>query len=384
MNSHDPGHSRRILHCIPTLGCGGAERQLTFLARGLRRHGWDVHVAYLHGGPFLESLEAGGIALHPLGGPGGTIRSMGDPRLPAAMVTLGRSLRPDVLHTWMGMMDIWGAAASRFFSTRWVIAERTSEVFYQTAPRRYRLRRSLGRFASAVISNSALGDAYWKRALPRLKVHRFMISNGIDIQSIEEASDRPLGAEDIRPGRKVVLHAGRFEVEKNLPVLLEALRRVSEEQDVQVVFCGGGRLIPEAKRIVASFSTAGAGGLGKKFSFLGSVSDIYSWMKRADVMISASFFEGHPNAILEAMAAGCPLVVSDIPGHRALLNSDRAILAPSDRPEILAAGVASVLSSPGPARIRAAEAKKQVERFSLAEMVRRYDHAYRIIMGERS
>src|ERR1041385_9365160 len=84
----------RILYCIPTLGNGGAERQLAYLAAELRRMGHEVHVASSRGGPNLERLEAAGVQWHCLGG-----ISNRDPLIFLRLIVLLRKLRPDVVQT---------------------------------------------------------------------------------------------------------------------------------------------------------------------------------------------------------------------------------------------------------------------------------------------
>src|SRR5207247_7944342 len=106
--------------------------------------------------------------------------------------------------------------------------------------------------------------------------------------------------------------------EKNLDVLLEALVDVFAGHPAKAVFCGDGPLRGALEQKAASL------GISDRTQFLGTVPNVWSWMKRAAVVVSVGLFEGDPNAVLEAIACGTPLVVSDIAGHRALLNESSA------------------------------------------------------------
>src|SRR5687768_14057109 len=115
----------RVLHLIPSLGGGGAERQIAYLARGLSERGGDVHVGILRGGANLERLESTGATVH-------WIRSSGnyDPFLLPRTVSLIRRVRPDVVQTWLTQMDVVGGLAALIVGKRWIVSERSSGEHY--------------------------------------------------------------------------------------------------------------------------------------------------------------------------------------------------------------------------------------------------------------
>ncbi|HMA54166.1 MAG TPA: glycosyltransferase, partial [Acidobacteriota bacterium] len=91
----------RILHLIPKLSAGGAERQLSYLASELARGGHEVHIGYSREGP--ERPDLIGVVLHRL-----ESRSNYSPLLLRQLVRLIRSVKPDVVQTWILQMDILG------------------------------------------------------------------------------------------------------------------------------------------------------------------------------------------------------------------------------------------------------------------------------------
>src|SRR5438105_6185225 len=111
----------RVLHCIPGMGGGGAERQLAYLAAPLRSRGWHVHVALSAGGPNLERLESGGAPIYRLRRAGNH-----DPRLAWRLARVFRRVQPDLVQVWFIQMEILAGAISRLFDIPWVISERSS------------------------------------------------------------------------------------------------------------------------------------------------------------------------------------------------------------------------------------------------------------------
>ena len=367
---------KRLFYCIPTLGGGGAERQLVYLAPALTELGYDVHVAWVYDGPNLAYLESTRVHLHPM-----KARRTFDPRIFFELRRLVRSVRPDVIQSWLLMMDICGGLAARGRGIPWVLSERTSGQMYAagqvySAPLRYWFRRRLARRAAAVVSNSSGGDEYWRGLLPD-SVRRYVIPNCVPFDEIASAPARPDGLDKISPTEKIILSVGRFSWEKNLDVLLPALREVLRKVDARVVMCGDGYLFETHRGKIEEW------GLLDKFLLLGNVSSgqVYSWMKRADVMVSASLFEGYPNVILEAAACGCPLVVSDIAAYRDLLSERTAVLVDGGSIESFASVVCGVLDQPREANARAEAAVEVSAKLTLEHVANQYDRAYREILG---
>jgi hypothetical protein len=110
---------------VPSLVGGGAERQLTYLVKELVQSGWDVHVAYVHGGPNMGRLEASGATVHRL-------RALGnhDPQILGRLVATIRRVKPDIVQCWLLQMEVLGGLASMLTRTPWVFSERSCEEAY--------------------------------------------------------------------------------------------------------------------------------------------------------------------------------------------------------------------------------------------------------------
>jgi glycosyltransferase involved in cell wall biosynthesis len=360
--------TRSILHCIPTIGGGGAERQLAYLAGELTTLGWDVHVALLAEGPNGERLKAGGAEIHRMTGAGNY-----DPRIFARLMGLMRALEPAIVQTWFVQMEIAGGLAARLMRVPWILSERSSELAHPpTLKNRFRARLASG--ASAIVANSWGGDRYWQARLAS-RIPRYVVPNALPLEEIARA--RPPGPEDtgLRPDDDVILYVGRFSPEKNLEVLVAALGLALARPRTVAVLCGEGPQRAAVERWLREQ------GIADRVRLLGFVPDVWGWMKRAAVLVSPSIFEGRPNVVLEAMACGCPLVVSDIAAHREFLDDASALLVKPDLPTALADAIVNVLSLREAAGRRADRARAKAAEWSVPVIGREYDRIYRDVLA---
>lgn len=346
----------RVLHLIPTLGGGGAERQIAALAAGLRALGCDVHVGIVSEGSHLARVAAAGATVH-------QIRSHGnyDPALPLRIAALIRRVRPAVVQTWLTQMDVAGGLAALATRTPWVLSERTNKIYY---PRdlKHGLRRFLGRFADAIVANSPGGAEYWDRT----RVAKKVIPNALPLADIDAAPRDATGF----GASAVILFAGRFDAAKNLEKLIDALTKTVRERDAVALLCGAGPLERDVRARIEQSRVA------DRIRLLGFREDVWSLMKRADLLIAPSWFEGQPNSVIEAIACGCPLVVSDIPAHRAFLDDSMALFAPPGDANALAAKMIEVLDDRAAARMRVANARALVADWSLERVSAAYLRVY--------
>jgi len=355
---------------VPSLAGGGAERQLTYLAKELVQTGCEVHVAYLHGGPNLKRLEETGAALH-------AVKALGnyDPLILARLLTTIREVNPDVVQCWLLQMEVLGGLASMLTRTPWVFTERSSEQAYP-ASFKARLRLRMGLMATVIVPNSEGGERYW-REQARGDVRCRVIRNGLPLEEIDGAPRATIEEAGIGPGERLVLNAGRLGPEKNLEAFVRAIRLIIARYPARAICCGDGPLRQRVAELVAEM------GLSDRIRMVGYAPNLWSFMKRADVTVSVSWFEGTPNVVLEAMACGCPLVVSDIAAHRELLDEQAAILVDPRDPQGIADAIGEVLGDPEAAANRARVARDRVERYSMSAIAREYADLYQELAASR-
>jgi glycosyltransferase involved in cell wall biosynthesis len=161
-----------------------------------------------------------------------------------------------------------------------------------------------------------------------------VIPNGIDAKGIREA--RPLQVPD--PQRPRVICMARLAAQKNQLKLIEAMPRiVSRVPSITLQLLGDGPDLSVLKVAAAELRVSDS------VQFAGFQQNVWSWMKAADIAVLVSHFEGTPNVALEAAAAGCPMVLSNIPAHRAAFSDAEALFVDKDDPASIAAGILRLL-----------------------------------------
>ena len=190
------------------------------------------------------------------------------------------------------------------------------------------------------------------------------------IAEIDATPPADLRSVGVSPTVPAVIFVGRLTKEKNVDLLLEVARAVCNTTDALFLICGDGPLRDLAQAAVRSMR------IGERVKLLGERDDVWALLKAAHAFVSTSTFEGNPNAVLEAMACGCPVVVSDIAAHREVLDSASGWVVPSTA-EAFACAVRAALSDAPLAAARAAEARRCVATQSIDAAVMSYDRIYR-------
>lgn len=355
----------RILYVIPQLSGGGAERHLSYLAPVLVKRGHNIHLAFLKEGPDKPSLN--GVVLHRL-----KSRSNYDPFLLFQLISLIRKIKPDIVHTWLLQMDVLGGIASLLTRSTWIFSEQSSGIGYPNSIKQI-LHDSLCSNANAIVSNSQGGDAYWKNKLPN--TNRFIVQNGLPIESIYKiAPYLPIRIKDA--DKPIVLYVGRLisqpNEEKNVKRLLEIINVVRQQLTLNCIICGEGPQKSELKALSHNLE------MNNDVYFTGHlpVASVWALMKKASLFISLSKFEGCPNAVMEAMACGCPLVLSDIPGHREILNDKSALFVDPSNIHQTANAILKILNDPSIKRNLSLIAKQRARHLTIARMVEKWEKIY--------
>jgi len=357
----------RILHLIPKLSNGGTEKQLEYLNRGLISLGHDVHIAYLNESE--NYIIHPNVILHKL-----KAKSNHDPLLLIQVRRLIKRIQPDVLHTWILQMDIIGGLAALISGIPFILREPSSEMAYKGGWKN-RLRVLIGQKANAIVANSLGGVEYWKKFAPGSKCYK--ISNGVPLDEINAFT----GAlpEHIKTDLPIVLYVGRLAADvsasKNLINLLKAVSIVCKTNEVLCILCGDGPQISSLQLLSKD--------LGLKDNILFtkhlSASAVWTLMKKSTIFISLSEYEGCPNSVLEAIACGCPLVLSDIPAHREILSKNQTKFVDHTNVQLIADSIVKVLRHSDKSKEQAIINKQIINEWSIGKMTQEFLKVYNAV-----
>ena len=362
----------RVAHVLYRFAIGGLENGLVNLINGLDESAYEHHVISLdaHDPAYLARLRSSNWTVHDL-----HKRPGQDPAMWGRMWRTLRIVRPDILHTRNLSaleMQLVGAAAGvrgRIHGEHgWDVQDLDGRV------RRYRvLRRVVGSVVGCFVALSCDLERYLvdRVGIPAAKVTQ--IYNGVDCERYRP-SPRRAGA------RLVLGTVGRMQAVKDQPLICKAyveLARTCPElaSRARLRLVGDGPLKEECRRIMSD------AGLGDRLELPGASDDVAGELAGFDLFVLPSLAEGISNTILEAMAAGLPVVATAVGGNPELVeDGGNGLLVEAGNVHQLAAAIARYLDDPelGPRHGRRGRELAE-ERFSLRRMVQDYDEIYKRI-----
>ncbi len=364
----------RLLYVVGNFVTGGAERHLLEMWRRIDRSRFDVRIACLERrGAFTPQVEALGLPITDLGV--GRLYDLTGLRGLLRLVSLIRDFRPDIVHGYLFSPNFFAAIAGRLCGVPVVIVAKRNVDAFESA-RQIAVQRFAHRWATHVTAVSeAAADSSVALGVERARIT--VIENGVDVdrfggQTAARPADLP---QDPVP---LIGSVGCLAARKDYGTLLEALAIVKRGgRAFRAVIAGDGpeRDALEARRAALALD---------ELSLLGERTDVDQLLPAFDLFVLSSREEGIPNALLEAMAAGRPCVVTDVGGNREVLADGRTgWLVPPQDPAALAAALAAVLADPAEAARRGAAARAEmIAERSVDAMVRRHEAYYRRVLGD--
>jgi glycosyltransferase involved in cell wall biosynthesis len=373
MSAPDP---LRVCLAVGTLNVGGAETQVVGVARRLRAAGVDVEVLLLNSrGPLQAVLDEAGVPSYCAGYPG--IRFMNDTRglRPWLAVTDVRRLfrlalhvrrrRFDVLHAYL--FHAYAVFVPLAFVLRVPVRIAARRGLHSGLPRSPVLRPLTWlstRLATAVVANAdaVAEDAHLEEGVPREKLR--VIPNAVDLpdEPADPAVSPPVG----------MIIANLIHYKGHLD-LVEAVARLDTPPVIRCVGEG-----PMREQVEAAIRERG---LQDRVLLEGHRMGGRALYRQAQFALLTSHVEGMPNAVLEAMAAGLPVVATDVGGCRELVEDGvTGLLVPPRDPDALAHALRRVTSDPG-WRVEAGRAARQrAARFSWQACAAQHLSCYRELL----
>jgi glycosyltransferase involved in cell wall biosynthesis len=370
----------RILFLSTSMGLGGADQQLLSAAQVLRDRGHAIRI----------------VSLTPLGLMGQQARRLGletdslemrrgvpDPRGLARLVRIVRAWKPDVVHSHMVHANLMGRALRMLVPVPVLVS--TIHNVYEGGPvlmAAYRLSNALVDHMT-IISEAAAERFIRERIVPSRLLT--VIANGVDTERMRNVP--PGSRAELRRAFGLAdqdfawLAVGRFEIAKDYPNMLRAFARVrAGEPRAVLVIVGQGSLQAEAEALVAEL------GLGPGVRFLGPRSDVPEVMHAADGYVMSSAWEGMPMVLLEAAAAGLPIVATAVGGNGEVVrDGESGFLVPEKDSEALGRGMLRLMALPEAERRAMGAAGREHVRlnYGLQRVAERWERVYRDALARK-
>ncbi len=314
---------RRLLLVTDEMEVGGSQRQISNLLGGLDRTRWQPELLFFRNPSFLVGeIERMGITVHHL-----HKRGRVDLAFLMLYATWLRRGQFDVVHAFSLTAELWTAMACMLVRKPPRLVSSVRGLYLTESPTFWRLKRFVVGRSAAVISNA---DACAAAAAEHAGIARErldVIPNGVAFPPPLPSPLRAILREGIAcpAGRSLGFFVGRLVPVKNLACLIRAMARLPRTQRPWVAIAGDGPLRGELEAMVA------AADLGTDIRFLGERADATVLVQAADFLVLPSLQEGMSNALLEAMAACCPVIASAVGGNAELVEHGvNGLLFPND------------------------------------------------------
>ena len=349
------------------------------LARTLDRQQFQTGVISLfdpRGTKLNEILTQNGIPVWYLGKRRGF-----DPRTFVRLARVLERFRPHVVHTHLYVLRyslayMLGRRIPAMVHTVHNLAEREVEDWSGRLIHRVAFRQGVIPVAIAEKVAHSLRCLYGIDGVP-------LIPNGIPVADFRQPSiDRRewRRREGFAPTDVLFVCVAGLRVQKNHALLLESFAwSPASDPRAHLLFVGGGKLMPNIEKQVKAM------GLGERVHLLGPRSDVPEVLNAADVFVLSSDWEGNPLSVMEAMAAGKPVVCTAVGGVPELVEDGRCgLLVPPRDAEALAGAMSYTLENPETrTSMGNSAARRAVEHFDLKVMAEAYEDLYRAALGPR-
>lgn len=333
----------RVVLLVTDLQRGGTPLRMARLAGHLAAAGVEVHVGCLAGpGPVSGDLEQAGVPTFAC-----DARHNRDLFVFKRLAQQLRRIQPDVIHATLFHANIAARLVGPCLGIPVLTSTATIEV-----ERRWHLwveRCTAGRDAGHIVNSRALaehvGRAFGRRAE---HVHRVPPSIGPLPQCIDSAEARR--RLELAPDEFVVLWVGRFDPVKRLDLIAECAERLNDAP-ARFLLAGDGPLRADFEHALRRSPAA------ERVTLLGWQQDLGPALSAADVFLFPSRTEGLPNAVLQAMACGLPVVGGDIPVLRELCGEpERLMLCAPGRADAFVEALRTLRADPQRRRLLAERA----------------------------
>ena len=367
--------SNRYLFFITGMPMGGAERVMSTLANQFVEHGDAVRLVTMKAPECAYSLDP----RVELVGAGARLdaSSLWQMLCSAVSVLRGivfyqrqlRSYQPDAVMSFLTYSNMIAVLCGRRSGIPVVISERSDPL--QRNKLIVKLVEKIYPKADCIVCQSETIEQYFKNV--DVKAHTTVIPNPINLSCINTAN--------VVMRKQTILAVGRLHRQKNYSLMLRAFKQISAEfPDYCLEIYGQG---PEEERLR---QLIGELGLQERIFLMGTKSNVMKEEANASLYVMSSDFEGFPNALVEAMASGLPVVSTDFPSgvaHELIENGVNGFVVPVGDEDALAGRMREILSSPHLQTVMAERNASIRERFSEASVYQMWNELFATLRKPR-
>jgi L-malate glycosyltransferase len=370
----------RVLHVIDSLQLGGTEWQCLSLATYINTPRFRSHlVCFKGGGPLLEMLRGRGLSLEVVPFPG--FRRPGFVKSLMQLAAFMRQHRIQIVQAYGFYSNVPALLSGWISRVPILIASRRDMGEFLNGVNRF-VEKNIFKLADRIVVNA---EAIRHELLEAGQVSAekiIVIPTGVDLDRFTQLM--PSGGQPAWAGKgKVVAMVARFGRQKDQATFLYAAKQLlTADPTIVFVLAGDGYLKEAAEQLSREM------GISSSVWFVGAMdpSAMPVFLRHVDVSVLASKGnEGIPNAILESMAAGKPVVATDTGGCReAVRDAVTGFLVPPGNPEQLAEKILRLLRDEREAdQMGKAGRERVVAEFSLSQMTRRFSSLYESLAVEK-
>ncbi|ELS03856.1 glycosyltransferase [Xenococcus sp. PCC 7305] len=362
----------RITIVINSLSGGGAERAAVLLAEGLvtRDHQVSLVTIFPESTDFYQLSEQ--VTRVPLG-----IDGKSSNPIAAISNNLNRlrilrksinSLEPDLVISYLYKTNVLTLLALIGSKCPVIVSEQNHPQSTKVSPVWNQLRSWVYPLASKVVSTSKGVDAYFDWMPP---AKREVIYNPLAVTS-QTAEDVAIPPE-FNPEKQWLIAMGRLTEQKAFDVLLQAFARIAQQySNWQLLILGEGELRGELEQLKTEL------GLGQQVVMPGLIANPFPLLRRGQLFVLSSRYEGFGNVIIEAMACGLPVISTDCPsGPSEIIQDDiSGLLVPVTNVDALAQAMATLMSRPDKRQQFIEKAQQGLGRFELQNILDRWEELF--------
>lgn len=369
---------RTVAHVIHSLGSGGAESVLVDLAQAAGDTGLRMVVVGLSDARDGNDLDRRTVPM--LRRHGVTVYELHARRYnPTLALTVARILRAehaDVVHTHLKHADFIGGIAARLAR---IPSVSTLHVIDAPTSRAHRLRLALAvrarSLSSTVIALSTEQLRWYHSVSSDSRIT--LIPNGVVEPEVTVHAAELRAALDVPDGTALAVCVSLMRPEKGHAGLLDALRLLPPEPPLVVALAGDGPLLPQIRARVESDPL-----LQNRVRVLGFRTDVPDLLAAADFVVHPSLADALPTALISALAAGRPVVATEVGGIPDIVGPDCGALVTPGDPKALADGIALLAAAQRDGLGRAARQRYE-ETFSANIWVSRLSEVYQRAITRR-